>query len=143
MYRLSTRGLGDIASDAAALAVTGAAAASTPGFFDASCPPGSPGCVPHWYCYIPGMVTPDCVASLAQGVKEAAGAVGTTVGETVGSAVAGTTQGIVQGILNPQGVGPNGAPTSSTNWALYVGLAAAAAFALMAFGGGSARRYGR
>lgn len=66
-------------------------------WFEPSCPPGSPGCVPHAYCYVPGMVTPDCIASFGQGVKEIAGAAGQAAGGVLGSAV----KGVVSGTLNP------------------------------------------
>ena len=132
------RGLGDIVGDAATASADIVGAATSPGFFDASCPPGSPGCVPHWYCYIPLMATPDCLASFTQGVKEMGTAVGSAAGGVAAAAVSGTVAGVAQGIEDTLLPG-----SSSTNWALYLGLAAAAAFALVALGGGSARRYGR
>src|ERR1019366_6767308 len=130
------RGMGDIVGDAAGASVAVVDAATTPGFFDASCPPGSPGCVPHWYCYIPFMATPDCLASFTEGVKEMGTAVGSAAGGVAAAAVSGTVGGVAQGIEETLFPG-----SSTTNWALYLGLAAAAAFALVAFGGGSARRY--
>ena len=135
-YR-SKRGMGDITTDVATASIAAADAATTPGFFDASCPPGSAGCVPHWYCYIPFMATPDCLASFSEGVKEGATYAGSAVGSVAASAVSGAVGGVTQGITDTL------LPGSGTNWALYIGLAAAAAFALVALGGGSARRYGR
>lgn len=133
------RGMGDVLNtDLVVGATTAATDASTPGFFDSSCPPGSPGCVPHWYCYIPFMATPDCLASFSQGVKEGATAVGSAAGSVAASAVSGTVAGVAQGIEDTLLPG-----SSSTNWALYLGLAGIAAFALIVFGGGSSRRYGR
>lgn len=62
-------------------------------WFEPDCVPGTPNCVPHWYCYIPGAATPDCLASLQQGINTIAGAVGTTAGGAVNSAVTGAVQG--------------------------------------------------
>lgn len=70
-------------------------------FADPSCTPGSEGCVPHWYCYIPLMATPDCLASFAAGTKAltkdvTSAAVGTATA-AAGGAVAGVVQGTGQG----------------------------------------------
>jgi hypothetical protein len=63
-------------------------------FSDPSCPPGQKGCVPHWYCYIPGMATPDCWASFQTGLTEIAAAPGQLVTQTIQSAVKGVACGI-------------------------------------------------
>ena len=100
---------------------------------DPSCEPGSPGCVPHWYCYVPLMATPDCLASFGQGVKEIGGAVGSTVGSTVGSAIGGAVQGVVGGVLDPQGSGGSGVGLPGLpNWVLPVGLGIAGLVIFMA-----------
>jgi len=71
------------------------------------CTPGTAGCVPHWYCYIPLMATPDCLASFAAGTKAltqdvTSAAVGTVTAAASGAAagaVAGTGQGTCLGLL--------------------------------------------
>lgn len=67
--------------------------------------PGQAACgVPHWYCYIPGMATPDCLASLGEGMTELGTGIGTAVGGTVNAvgAGAGATLG---GIFTGSGSG--------------------------------------
>lgn len=66
-------------------------------WFSPSCAPGSPGCVPHWYCYIPGMATSDCWASFVQGTSEIGQATGTAASAPVTAAVGG----FVKGLFNP------------------------------------------
>jgi len=104
-------------------------------WFDPSCEPGTPGCVPHAYCYVPFMATPDCLASFGEGVKEIAGGAGSAVGGVVGSAVSGVVSGVV-------GDG-SGSGAGSFPWVPVVAIAGLAVFALVAFSGGSPRRYGR
>lgn len=65
------------------------------------CTPGLPGCVPHWYCYIPGAVTPDCLASFVTGTGELATAAGSTVGQLASGAAAGAVGGLVSGLFSP------------------------------------------
>ena len=72
-------------------------------FAPPDCPPGSPGCVPHWYCYIPGMATSDCFASFVQGTSELGQAAGTAVAAPVAAAVGG----LFKGLFNP-GAGQQG-----------------------------------
>ena len=61
------------------------------------CTPGAPDCVPHWYCYIPFMATPDCLASFAQGTKQiVSGTVGAATG-TIAAAAGGAAAGAVEG----------------------------------------------
>lgn len=75
------------------------------------CPPGSAGCVPHWYCYIPLMATPDCIASFAAGTKAlttdvtsaAVGTVAAAAGGAAAGAVQGTGQGTCMGLLGGGG----------------------------------------
>jgi hypothetical protein len=67
------------------------------------------------------MVTPDCLASFAQGVKEIGGAVGNTAGQVIGSTAGGVVKGAVEGVLNPQGTVTQ-AVFGNTNWPLYAGL---------------------
>lgn len=64
-------------------------------WFEPSCTAGvdNPDCVPHWYCYIPLMATPDCVQSFAAGVKEIASEAGTAVTTTAGAVIEGAAQG--------------------------------------------------
>jgi hypothetical protein len=70
-------------------------------WFDPSCVPGTdPGCVPHWYCYVPGAVTPDCLASLGVGIKQVTADV---TGAAVGAAASvgsGVVQGVGQGVCS-------------------------------------------
>lgn len=63
-------------------------------WFEPTCQIGDPDCVPHWYCYVPGMATSDCLASLGVGVQTIAGGAGQVAGGVVNSAVTGTVQGI-------------------------------------------------
>lgn len=74
---------------------TNATTASTP---DADCTPGTAGCVPHWYCYIPFMATPDCLASFQEGTKELASAGATAATGTVVAAVGGAASGVSEGV---------------------------------------------
>lgn len=62
-------------------------------WFSPDCTPGSQGCVPHWYCYIPGAVTPDCLASLGQGISETTQAVVAAAGGVAGAAAGGVVSG--------------------------------------------------
>jgi hypothetical protein len=62
-------------------------------WFEPDCTPGTPNCVPHWYCYIPGAATPDCLLSLQQGFNT----IGSAAGQTVGGVVNSTVTGVVQG----------------------------------------------
>ena len=65
-------------------------------WFDASCEPGTPGCVPHWYCYIPMMATPDCLQSFAAGTE----AIVSGTAQTVGGVVGATAKGVATGALD-------------------------------------------
>lgn len=73
----------------------------TPNCDTAGSVPGQAACgVPHWYCYIPGMATPDCLASLGEGLTEIGGGVGAAVGGTVnavGQGAGATLAGMFQG----------------------------------------------
>lgn len=82
--------------------------------------PGQPACgVPHWYCYIPGMATPDCLASLQEGMQEIGGSVGSAVG------------GMVNAVGSGAGSALAGSLTSSGSGTLIlVGIAAVIAFSL-------------
>lgn len=65
---------------------------------DPGCEPGTEGCVPHWYCYIPFMATPDCLKSFGEGVKEiASGAAGAVVG-AAGEVASGVGEGVGAGV---------------------------------------------
>jgi len=66
-------------------------------WFDPDCTPGTAGCVPHWYCYIPLMATPDCVQSFGQGVQELASDVVSPVAGTASAAVTGAVSGVASG----------------------------------------------
>lgn len=63
-------------------------------WFDPSCTPGQKGCVPHWYCYIPAMATPDCWSSFQTGLTEIAAIPGQAVTQSVGAAVKGVACGV-------------------------------------------------
>jgi hypothetical protein len=76
-------------------------------WFDPGCQPGTHGCVPHWYCYIPGAVTPDCLSSLAVGTGELASAAGGAVGSVVSSAATGATGGLFSGLLGGSNCDPS------------------------------------
>lgn len=103
-------------------------------FSTPSCQPGTPGCVPHWYCYIPFMATPDCLASFAQGTKElttdvtsaATGTVAAAASGAVAGAVQGTGQGTCLGLLGggafAQTVCQNPAVSILTGAAIFFGL---------------------
>jgi len=53
--------------------------------------PGQAACgVPHWYCYVPGMATPDCLASLSEGLTE--------IGSDLGGAAAGVPDAAGKGL---------------------------------------------
>lgn len=58
-------------------------------WFTPDCTPGTADCVPHWYCYIPGMATPDCLQSLQVGLEQIGSDVGSAVGGVVGATVSG------------------------------------------------------
>jgi len=106
-------------------------------WFDPSCQPGTPGCVPHWYCYVPGMATPDCWASFVQGTQELGQAAGTAVSAPVTAAVGG----IFQGLVNPGAGNPGCDP--SAFWCNYGSLAIMAGigiFAVAALSGKRGRR---
>jgi hypothetical protein len=83
-------------------------------FSDPACTPGEKGCVPHWYCYIPGMATPDCLQSFVTGTGELAQTVGSTVGRATAAAATGATGGLFSGLLNP-----NAGCDSSDWWCNY------------------------
>ena len=106
-------------------------------WFDPSCTPGAPGCVPHWYCYIPGMATTDCLQSFAEGLKQAGTAIGQTVGGVVGSTAGGVIQGTVQGVTQPEGSdSPTPLPSLPSVGLLALVGAGAVAVLLLARGGG-------
>lgn len=63
---------------------------------DPSCEPGTAGCVPHWYCYIPLMATPDCLQSFAAGTEAIVSGTASTVGGVVGA----TAKGVASGALD-------------------------------------------
>lgn len=109
---------------------------------DASDPSGN--CVPHWYCYVPFMATPDCLQSFGQGVKQIVSAPASAVGTAIGSSVSGATSGLVQGIVDST-VGSNdgSSPGFSIPWGTVALVAVVAVLAIGAVGGGSPRRYGR
>jgi hypothetical protein len=91
------------------------------------CQPGAPGCVPHWYCYIPGAVTPDCLASLVTGTGALATAAGSTAGQIVGNAATGAVGGIFGGLFTPSAsCDPADFWCQYGSWVLVVGAAAAA-----------------
>ena len=85
---------------------TGSAADTTSGS-NPGCTPGTANCVPHWYCYIPLMATPDCLASFAEGTGELAQAGGQAVGATVSKTVQGAVTGVAQGLANPNNNNPS------------------------------------
>lgn len=78
-----------------------------------ACPPGTPGCVPHWYCYVPFMATPDCWQSFVQGVSAGSSAIGEGAGEVVGGVVSGAVTGAGGGLATGIGSGI-GAGTGTT-----------------------------
>jgi len=101
------------------------------------CPPGQPGCVPHWYCYIPGAATPDCLASLVTGTGELATSAGSTVGQIASNAATGAVGGILSGIFTPSAACD---PSSFwCNYGIWVILAGVGAALLMANTGRSRR----
>jgi hypothetical protein len=67
-------------------------------WFAPDCTPGSAGCVPHWYCYLPLMATPDCLASFESGVEEGASDIVAPVAGTVSAAVGGAASGAAAGL---------------------------------------------
>ena len=79
-------------------------------WFDPNCDtpgsvPGQAACgVPHWYCYIPGMATPDCLASLGNGLTQIGSAVGTAAAGTVNAAGQGAG-GVLSGLFSGSGSG--------------------------------------
>lgn len=73
-------------------------------WFAPDCQPGSAGCVPHWYCYVPGMATPDCLASLTTGLE--------VIGSDVGAAVGGTAAAVGSGVVSAVGSTATGAASS-------------------------------
>lgn len=83
------------------------------------CVPGSYGCVPHWYCYIPGAATPDCLASLVAGAKEIGGDIGNAAGGIVNS----TVTGAIGGALGQDTFAPPGSLLSSVTPLLFIGAA--------------------
>jgi len=70
---------------------------------DPSCTPGEPGCVPHWYCYIPFMATPDCLASFAEGTKEIVSGGASAAGGVVGATAKGVASGVVDAATTSSG----------------------------------------
>jgi len=67
--------------------------------------PGQAACgVPHWYCYLPGVATPDCLASLGQGLTEIGSDVGGAVSGTVNAAGQGAG-GVLSGLFSGSGTG--------------------------------------
>lgn len=91
------------------------------------CTPGTPGCVPHWYCYAPllGIFSADCRASFAQGAGELAQAGSSVVGETAGKVAAGTVAGASSGFWDAFSSSADqggAAPTQVPSWVVYVGV---------------------
>ena len=77
--------------------------ASLGDWFDPSCTPGTAGCVPHWYCYIPLMATPDCVQSFGVGVSEIASDIASPIVGTATAAVGGAASGLASGVATGLG----------------------------------------
>lgn len=104
-----------------------------------SCTPGEKGCVPHWYCYIPGMATPDCWKSFVTGTGELVSGAGEAVGTVARATVENAVSGFFQGAL-PSAPSSGG---GQVNWALWIGLGLAGVFMVMTLAQPGARRYGR
>lgn len=97
-------------------------------FTTPDCTPGLPGCVPHWYCYIPGAATPDCLASLVTGTGELATAAGSTVGQIAGNVATGAVGGVLAGLFRPSSAcDPSDWWCQYGIWVLVAGGVAAAA----------------
>lgn len=92
-------------------------------WFSPDCDPGSPGCVPHLYCYIPGMATPDCLASLSQGLQ--------TIGSDVGSAVGGTAAAAASGVVSGATSAVSTAGTDLSTPLIWLGIGGAALLLLV------------
>lgn len=107
-------------------------------FTTPDCTPGVPGCVPHWYCYVPGAATPDCIASLVTGTGELATAAGATVGQIAGNVATGAVGGLIGGFLKPS------AACDPSDWwcqyGIWVMAAAGLGAAVIIFSGGKGRR---
>lgn len=95
-------------------------------WFQPTCTPGTPDCVPHWYCYIPGAATPDCLASLGQGVSQITQGAASAAGNVVGSVAGGVASGTCLATLGNSSLAQSicGSPVQ---WAL-VGLAVVVGF---------------
>lgn len=83
----------------------------------------------HWYCYIPFMATPDCLASFNAGTTAIATGAGQTVGTAAGAVITGASAGLAQGLLNPGGT--PGAPMSMTTILMFAAVGGIAAMALL------------
>ncbi len=101
------------------------------------CVPGSYGCVPHWYCYIPGAATPDCLASLVAGAKEVGGDIGNAAGGIVNS----TVTGAIGGALGADTFAEPGALGQLVTPLLFIGAAVVGLMVLLpALSGSGGRR---
>jgi hypothetical protein len=111
-------------------------------WFDPSCTPGTdPNCVPHWYCYVPFMATPDCRASFGEGLRQIASGVTSTVAGTAGTIAGGIAAGVGQGVCSSiLGSGQFGQMVcGSPTTAALIGIGGIAVLALL-FSGGRRRR---
>lgn len=106
-------------------------------WFAPDCQPGTADCVPHWYCYVPGAATPDCLASLGVGLNQIGQAVGSTVGTTAGAVSSGVLAGAGSGLITNLFSTANCAPTDfwCNNWFWILGAAGVAALVISQTGG--------
>lgn len=127
----------DNSAGAAALAIGDPSPSSATDLSSAApsdCTPGTSGCVPHWYCYIPFMATPDCLASFKEGTSEVASAGASAVTGTVAAAASGVASGVASGIADGFNNANSGNPgTNPFSLSLSSGLILAVGGGLLAF----------